>query len=124
MADRGGRAGPEMTLPPLSEDVGAIKRFGKKMAAFPIKVLYLQHQAQILMIHTGQLIRHALREKGHTVTWFAAQLCCTRSNIYKIFRKNNIDVELLWRISLVLDRNFFFELSDLYRENPFLIDEE
>ncbi|HIZ31983.1 MAG TPA: hypothetical protein H9814_00320 [Candidatus Bacteroides merdigallinarum] len=76
------------------------------------------------MIHTGLLIRDALREQGHTVSWFAAQLCCTRSNVYKIFRKANIDVELLWRISLVLDHNFFRELSGIYQENPLLIDEE
>lgn len=76
------------------------------------------------MIHTGQLIKHALREQGHTVAWFATQLCCTRSNIYKIFRKANIDVELLWRISLVLDHNFFYELSGIYQENPQLIDED
>ena len=76
------------------------------------------------MIHTGLLIRNTLREQGHTVTWFAAQLCCTRSNAYKIFRKNNIDIELLWRISLVLGHNFFGELSGIYEDNPQLLDEE
>lgn len=76
------------------------------------------------MIHTGLLIRNTLREQGHTVSWFAAQLCCTRSNAYKIFRKNNIDIELLWRISLVLDHNFFGELSGIYEDNPRLLDED
>ncbi len=76
------------------------------------------------MIHTGLLIRNTLRKQGHTVTWFATQLCCTRSNVYKIFHKPNIDIELLWRISLVLDHNFFCELSGIYQENPMLIDEE
>lgn len=76
------------------------------------------------MIHTGWLIREILRKQGHTVTWFATQLCCTRSNVYKIFRKANIDVELLWRISQVLDYNFFSELSSIYQKNPLLIGEK
>lgn len=63
------------------------------------------------MIHAGQLIEKTLHNQGRTVTWFASQLCCTRPNVYKIFRKSNIDLQLLWRISLILNHNFFDELS-------------
>lgn len=63
------------------------------------------------MIHAGQLIEQTLHEQGRTVTWFANQLCCTRPNVYKIFRKENIDVHLLWRISCILNHNFFDDLS-------------
>ena len=64
------------------------------------------------MIHAGQLIERTLHEQGRTVTWFAGQLCCTRPNIYKIFRKENIDIRLLWRISYILGHDFFRDLSD------------
>ena len=66
----------------------------------------------MIMIHAGQLIKDTLHRQGRTVTWFAAQLCCTRPNVYKIFNKENVDVYLLWRISLILQHDFFKDLSD------------
>lgn len=71
------------------------------------------------MIHVGQLIEDTIHKQGRTVTWFAAQLCCTRPNVYKIFNKENIDVYLLWRISLILQHNFFKDLSDEYVQKNF-----
>ncbi len=62
-------------------------------------------------IHLGQLIRQKLIEDGHSVTWFASQICCTRSNVYKIFANDNIDVRLLERICRVLRYNFFQDLA-------------
>lgn len=64
------------------------------------------------MVHIGQIIEQKLRDQGRTVTWFARRLCCTRSNVYKIFSKESIDTALLWRISAVLEYDFFHELSD------------
>ena len=69
------------------------------------------------MIHAGILIKQTLQNQGRTVTWFAAQLCCTRPNIYKIFQKENIDIHLLWRISSILEHDFFLDISDNYRTN-------
>ncbi|MCD7969316.1 MAG: hypothetical protein LUF87_03065 [Alistipes sp.] len=62
-------------------------------------------------IHTGRLIRQTLTRQGRTVTWFASRLCCTRPNVYKIFRKQHIDTGLLWRICRILDHDFFRDLS-------------
>ncbi|HIR72135.1 MAG TPA: helix-turn-helix transcriptional regulator [Candidatus Coprenecus pullicola] len=59
------------------------------------------------MIHIGQLIEQTLKEQGRTVTWFADRLCCTRPNVYKIFKKDNIDIKLLIRISDILQVDFF-----------------
>lgn len=70
------------------------------------------------MIHAGQLIERTLHDQGRTVTWFARQLCCTRPNVYKIFRKANIDLQLLWRISHILEHDFFQELSEAFRTAP------
>lgn len=63
------------------------------------------------MIHVGKLIECTLREQGQTVTWFARKLCCTRPNVYKIFKKKSIDIQLLWRISCILKHDFFLDLS-------------
>ena len=63
------------------------------------------------MMHVGKLIEQRFREQGHTVTWFANQLCCTRANVYKIFSKDNIDVHLLVRISCILHFDFFSAIS-------------
>ena len=64
------------------------------------------------MIHAGQLIERTLHEQGRTVTWFATQLYCTRPNVYKLFRQENMDIHLLWRISCILGHDFFRDLSD------------
>ena len=64
------------------------------------------------MIHAGRLIERTLHDQGRTVTWFAEQLCCTRPNVYKIFQKENIDIHLLWRISCILEHDFFRDLAD------------
>ena len=49
--------------------------------------------------------------KDCTINWFAARLCCDRRNIYRIFAKDNIDIQLLGRISEVLGHDFFADLS-------------
>lgn len=66
------------------------------------------------MIHIGKLIKEVFDQqpKSHTVKWFASQLHCERANVYKIFNKQNIDVQLLYHISKVLNYNFFADLSN------------
>lgn len=64
-------------------------------------------------IHIGQLIRHELDRQGRKMTWFAAQIHCDVSNAYKILKRKNIDVELLVRISQVLDHNFLVEVGHI-----------
>lgn len=63
------------------------------------------------MTHTGRLIQSVLQQQGKTVTWFAQQLCCTRTNVYKIFQKKNLDIEIIWRASSILEYDFFQALS-------------
>lgn len=63
------------------------------------------------MEHIGQLIRQELRRQERSVAWFARQLSCDRSNIYRIFQKESIDTYLLVRISIILQYNFFSTLS-------------
>ncbi|MCD8302008.1 MAG: hypothetical protein LUC44_03205 [Prevotellaceae bacterium] len=63
-------------------------------------------------MHIGNCIRKKLKEGGHSVSWFALQICCTRTHCYKIFRKESIDTELLERICRVLNHNFFEDISN------------
>ena len=50
------------------------------------------------------------------MSWLAKQLSCHRTNIYDIFRRSNIDIVLLHRLSVLLDYDFFKELSDEVRD--------
>ena len=62
-------------------------------------------------MHIGKRIKEVLREQGHNVSWLAARIPCERSNVYNIFRRCNIDAGLLYSISLVMEYNFFADLS-------------
>lgn len=74
-----------------------------------------------VMTHIGQLIEKELRHQERSVTWFAKQLCCERTNVYSIFKRETIDTHLLYRISLILKKNFFTipfeEIEELIRQN-------
>lgn len=59
----------------------------------------------------GKLIEEELRNQQRGATWLAKQLNCNRQNVYDIFKRSNIDVELLQRISVILQRNFFAEIN-------------
>ncbi len=63
-------------------------------------------------MYIGQHIKEVMRQKGVTATQLAERICCTRPHIHKIFRKENIDLVLLWRISHALNYDFFRDLSD------------
>lgn len=67
--------------------------------------------------HIGKLIKAKLDEQGRKVTWLAKQLNYTRYNIYKIFDNERIDTDLLIKISLCLDFDFFSFYSDYLKKN-------
>lgn len=58
-------------------------------------------------IEIGLEIKGRLMDSGHSVVWFAEQLGCSRTNIYKIFAKKSISTEELFKISEVLGYDFF-----------------
>ena len=59
------------------------------------------------MTHIGQIIEKELHRQERSVTWFARRLYCDRTNVYNIFRRQSLDTELLLRISIILEYNFF-----------------
>lgn len=64
------------------------------------------------MIHIGKQIRQKMEERKETVVWLAKHLSCSRTNVYKIFEKNSVDTDILARISIILDFDFFSLLSE------------
>lgn len=64
-------------------------------------------------VHIGSLIHDELLRQGRTVNWFAKEICCEKSNIYKIFKRKSIDLAQLIKVSEALDHNF---LRDCFEE--------
>ena len=62
-------------------------------------------------IHIGHLIKEVFDRQGRRATWLAAELNCNRSNVYCIFQRDNIDVEMLIKISQALDHNFLRDIA-------------
>ena len=71
----------------------------------------------------GNIIEREVRKRGFEITDFADQINCTRQNLYNIFNRANIDIQLLARISKVLEHNFFediaknYNLAEIYKED-------
>lgn len=64
----------------------------------------------------GILIKEELERQERSISWFARKLSCDRSNVYRLFQKESIDTNLLARISILLGRDFFSELSQNIKE--------
>ena len=64
-------------------------------------------------IHIGKEIQAVFDETEHSISWFAKKLNFDRTNIYRIFNRKSIDTDLLFRISEILNFNFF----SLYNPN-------
>ena len=63
-------------------------------------------------LHIGKLIQKRLQEKGKSACWLADKIHTVRTNVYDIFHRENIDVQLLSCISEVLSHDFFKEISE------------
>ena len=72
----------------------------------------------MLMLHIGKRIHEVFHTKypDHSIVWFANALHCQRSNIYNIFTRSTIDTAMLKRIGMVLNHDFFAELSSDFQE--------
>lgn len=68
-------------------------------------------------IHLGNMIKRELKAQGRSVSWLARTINMERSSIYKIFVRNSLDVALLIRISIVMDHDFFADISRKMRDN-------
>jgi len=62
-------------------------------------------------MHVGKRIREVLDEQGRAASWLATKIPCERTNIYNVFRREDVSVGLLAKISRILGHDFFKELS-------------
>jgi hypothetical protein len=58
-------------------------------------------------IHIGQLIKEQVKRKRIRVSQLSEKLNVSEPNVYKIYLRISIDTELLEKISIALDYNFF-----------------
>ena len=63
-----------------------------------------------MKIHAGETVKAYFEETGMSVSEFARRLNCHRQNVYDIFKRQNIDLSVLQRISRVLEHDFVTEL--------------
>lgn len=69
-------------------------------------------------LHIGREIKRVLHAQRRSASWLAERLYCDRTNIYKLFDKESINTSLLYRISKVLNHDFFKDISKLYNSSP------
>ena len=61
-----------------------------------------------------EIIHEELLRQGRTVLWLSQQLGCNRTNIYNIFVRDSISTDLLMKISIALNKDFFVLFSKHY----------
>lgn len=59
------------------------------------------------MVHIGKMIEVELKKKRCSVAEFAKKINTDRNNVYNIFKRKSIDTDLLYKISIALEYNFF-----------------
>ncbi len=69
-------------------------------------------------MHIGTRIKEIMEQKHRSVVWVARQIDCERTNVYNIFARQDINTSLLRQLSIILDHDFFKELSkDTFKKN-------
>jgi hypothetical protein len=80
----------------------------------PIKLKNQKKREQQIIfqvMHIGERIKQVLEERHRPVTWLAKEIQCERTNVYNIFSRKDISTGLLQKISIILNHDFFKELS-------------
>ena len=74
-----------------------------------------------MAVHIGNEIKKIAKAKRIGPTELAKEISTSKQNIYGIYNRKSIDTELLYKISLALEHNFF----ELYNTTPgVLMDEQ
>lgn len=60
------------------------------------------------------MVKSVFDESGLSVAEFARRIHCERTNVYKIFNRRTIDVEMLVTISESLQHNFLEDVMKYY----------
>ena len=62
-------------------------------------------------MHIGHLIKSVFDESGMSVSEFARLIDCERTNVYSIFERASINIDLLVKISQILQHNFLDDVQ-------------
>ena len=62
-------------------------------------------------MHIGQVIRQMLHDQGRTVVWFSKEIRRSRQACHSMFKSPTIDTDLLKTLCVVLNHDFFKDLS-------------
>jgi len=65
---------------------------------------------------TGKLIQEIMEDRGIKVEWLAKRIPCHKNHIYRISQQEYIHPQLLERISVILQYNFFAHHSNYVNE--------
>ncbi|MBQ0112544.1 MAG: helix-turn-helix transcriptional regulator [Bacteroidales bacterium] len=63
-------------------------------------------------MHIGSRIKEVCEQKNVTAQELSKLIHCDRSNVYYIFKRDNIDIKLLQEIGKALNHDFFQDLSN------------
>lgn len=63
-------------------------------------------------IHVGQMIEREMLRQEKSTHWLAHEINRERSSIYKIYHRESVDVNMLIQISVLLNHDFFKDLSE------------
>lgn len=58
-------------------------------------------------IHIGQLIREQLKADQRSASWLAREIGCSHNHVYKVFQMPSLDADLILKISIAMNFNFF-----------------
>jgi len=72
-------------------------------------------EQNIDQVDIGYHIKQTLRRQERSGAWLARKLFTDASNVSKLLKRKHIDTELLLRISLILDEDFFAYYSEKFR---------
>ena len=72
-------------------------------------------ELSIADLQIGKRIQNELKEQGRSVSWLARQLGMERTSLYYTFRQNSIDLELLMRISFIVEHNFLQDVCNVFK---------
>lgn len=62
-------------------------------------------------MHIGERIKEVMKSKKITAVSVARELECERTNLYNIFARKDINTLLLQKLCVILNHDFFKELS-------------
>ena len=86
----------------------------KNLKQLNVKNLDVSHFSMNMSVHIGNEIRHYLAGQQRSVAWLAEQICYDPSNLRKLLKNRYIHTDLLYRISVILGKDFFACYSQLF----------